>query len=214
MNKKNKIELVVIVLLVFLVLVGVSWLSPRNNIHQEESPSERLIADDMMLTSAENYQLQELDSGIKIFYYPLGCTVFFSEDWQAEIKNIDEYSSFANIYLRGSSFDANGILLNGCSVDLRFAQSPLRRNSTLETISSLKENSTETANDRYIESITLGEKSALKEYRVAKNGHLFVDIIVPLQGDYLLDIAAIFSENYRQECSRDLNQSLSAMYCH
>jgi len=213
MNKKNKIELVTITLLIFLVLIGVAQLYPKNIINQEESPSEHLIADDIRLGSAENYQLQELDSGIKIFYYPLNCTLFFPEDWQVEIKNVDEYSSFINAYSRGSFFDANGILLDGCSVDLKFAQASLRRDSIIEIISSLDKDYAEISNDRYIENIILGEKSALKEYRVAKNGHLFVDIIIPLQDDYLLDISAIFSENHRQACSYDLNQYLSAMHC-
>lgn len=211
MNKKLKIEIVILgaFLLILLSVIFLIYRSQPRDVNSSEISEENLL-DQIEWDGVNNYQLSLIPTGTEIRHYPSNFIMSMSDDWIVEIIEAEQELNQAVIKakLRNSSFDANKIIIKGCSLDLGFAQSPLRWQSTQETIDVLKDGN---SNSQFSQIIASESINGLRQEYYAQNGHLFIDLVIPLNNYYLLDISAIFSKDYQERCTELLYQSLDSI---
>ncbi len=211
MNKKLKIEIVILgffLLILLSVIFLIYRLQPRDVDLSEIS--EGNLLDQIEWDGVNNYQLSLIPTGTEIKHYPSNFTMSISDDWIVETTEVEEGLDQAIVHarLRNSSFDANQIIIKGCSFDLGFTQSPLRWQSTQETIDILKNKSNDSQSLQVIANESI---NGLHQEYHAQNEHLFTDLIILSDNYYLLEISAIFSKDYQGRCTELLYQSLDSI---
>ncbi len=211
MNSKQKIELAVFSGLFLVLLSSIFWVYQSRTSDAELSRSpEEIMYDRLTWSKANDYRLQTGSFGTEIQHRPTRFSMILPDNWSAKIVSLGNESDNVRIdaRLEGSSFDLNGVVRQGCSIDIRFVQAPLRWQSARETIEILEKEAAEGLWKRQVAFV--GPAQALNQTYTAESGRHFIDILAPLEDHYLLDITAIFSEKHQQGCRQQFYQSLIA----
>lgn len=209
MTQKTKLELIAlsallatVLFLIFLIYQGQAVDSRAENL------AENLIMDRMDWSQASDYRLESTPLGTEIRHLPTRFRLTLPKNWAVQVIAIGNGKDTVRIdaQLQGSRLDPNNVITEGCSLDLKFAQAPLRWHSTREIVESLQQ---EVVIDLWKkELIAVGRQHGLKQSHTAQSGRSFIDVLVPTENYYLLDLAAIFTAERKDECWSQLQQAL------
>jgi hypothetical protein len=209
MNQKNTIQLTIISVLLILVLIGLAQIRQSGQ-KEHQYLMEEIISEPSSGSQAEKeYRLEGTNQGTKIHYLPLGITIVAPPGWITEIETDSSGRSLVQSKKPNNLLDENRLLRDGCYLSIDLSQAPLRWQNTSEKIISLSAEKIE--GERHYESFPLGKFDILQESRTTNNGHRYLDITVPLNDYYLLDISALFSSEHKDSCLSKLYHSLSTI---
>ncbi|HQO27774.1 MAG TPA: hypothetical protein PKX21_01800 [Candidatus Pacearchaeota archaeon] len=208
MNKQYKIELVIIIvasIAIIAIVFGV-YLSRSS----DDMPPEAILLDQVQWSEAEDYQLQPTSLGTEIYFKPAEFRMILPDNWNVRIIPIEDTLQGARVdaWTEGSTFYDDAFVIEGCSIDLRFGQAPIRWQVAKDNIELLGDDVLDALDRREV--IPIGRELGFDWSHLSEDGRYSSEVIAPLDDQYLLDIFSRFSEGYVEDCQEDFYQSLAA----
>lgn len=208
MNKQYKIELTIIIVvsIAIIAIVFGLYLSRSSN----DMPQEAILLDQVQWSEAEDYQLQPTSLGTEIYFKPAEFRMILPDNWNVRIIPIEDTLQGARVdaWTEGSTFYDDAFVIEGCSIDLRFGQAPIRWQVAKDNIELLGDEVLDALDRREV--IPIGTAFGMDRSTFSRDASYSSSIIAPLDDQYLLDIFSRFSEGYVEDCQEDFYRSLAA----
>lgn len=207
MNKEQKFELAIIIVAsaaIVIIVLGLYLSHPS-----DDTPQEAVLLDQVQWSEAEDYQLQPTSLGTEIYHEPTNFRMILPDNWNVRVMAIEDTLQGARVdaWTEGSAFYNDAFVTEGCSIDLRFGQAPIRWQMAKDNIESLGDEILDGFDRREV--IPIGRAFGMDRSIISQDSSYSSNIIAPLNDHFLLDIFSSFSEDYVESCQEDLYQSLA-----